>query len=100
MNSPQLNEFKTTHRYVPSGNVDTKPRGIKIIFLIVLIIGHLLGLMKKIQLIDQLVQHIGLGFFNTYFTIDFKNEFALVYMTQIYLLMIFIHIIYLQLMKG
>ena len=23
------------------------------------------------------------GFFNTYFTIDFKNEFALVYMTQI-----------------
>ena len=29
MNSPQLTEFKTTHRYVPVSNVDTKTRGDK-----------------------------------------------------------------------
>ena len=39
--------------------------------------------MKKTQLPDQWVQPIGQGIFNTYFTIDFENEFALVYMTQI-----------------
>ena len=29
MNTPQLDEFKTTHRYVAGGNVDTKARGDK-----------------------------------------------------------------------
>ena len=40
MNTPQLNEFKTTHRYVPVSSVDTIARGDKDNFLTVMIIGH------------------------------------------------------------
>ena len=40
MNTPQLTEFKTTHRYVPVSSVDTIARGDKDNFLTVMIIGH------------------------------------------------------------
>ena len=29
LNSPQLHEFKQTHRYIPDKNIETKPRGDK-----------------------------------------------------------------------
>ena len=39
--------------------------------------------MKKISKIRPEGTAYWAGFFNTYFTIDFENEFAQVYMTQI-----------------
>ena len=83
MNSPQLNDFKTIHRYVPVGNVDTKPRGDKDTFFD----GHDNWTLAWAYEENSINRPIGTaywaGFFNTYFTIDFDNEFALVYMTQI-----------------
>ena len=83
MNSPQLNDFKTIHRYVPVGNVDTKPRGDKDTFFD----GHDNWTLAWAYEENSINRPIGTaywaGFFNTYFTLDFENEFALVYMTQI-----------------
>jgi CubicO group peptidase (beta-lactamase class C family) len=83
MNSPQLNEFKTTHRYVPSGNVDTKPRGDKDNFFDSFDNWTLAWAYEENSINRPVGTAYWAGFFNTYFTIDFKNEFALVYMTQI-----------------
>ena len=83
MNSPQLNEFKTTHRYVPSGNVDTKPRGDKDNFFDSYDNWTLAWAYEENSINRPVGTAYWAGFFNTYFTIDFNNEFALVYMTQI-----------------
>jgi CubicO group peptidase (beta-lactamase class C family) len=83
MNSPQLNEFKTTHRYVPSANVDTKPRGDKDNFFDSFDNWTLAWAYEENSINRPVGTAYWAGFFNTYFTIDFKNEFALVYMTQI-----------------
>ncbi len=83
MNSPQLNEFKTTHRYVPVGNVDTKARGDKDNFFDSYDNWTLAWAYEENSIERPIGTAYWAGFFNTYFTIDFKNEFALVYMTQI-----------------
>ncbi len=83
MNSPQLNEFKTIHRYVPSGNVDTMPRGDKDNFFDNYDNWTLAWAYEENSINRPVGTGYWAGFFNTYFTIDFKNEFALVYMTQI-----------------
>ena len=83
MNSPQLNEFKTIHRYVPGGNVDTKPRGDKDNFFDSYDNWTLAWAYEENSINRPVGTGYWAGFFNTYFTIDFKNEFALVYMTQI-----------------
>lgn len=83
MNSPQLDEFKTTHRYVPVGNVDTKARGDKDNFFDSYDNWTLAWAYEENSIIRPIGTAYWAGFFNTYFTIDFKNEFALVYMTQI-----------------
>ena len=83
MNSPQLNEFKTLHRYVPVGNVDTKPRGDKDNFFDSYDNWTLAWAYEENSINRPGGTGYWAGFFNTYFTIDFKNEFALVYMTQI-----------------
>ena len=83
MNSPQLDEFKTTHRYVAGGNVDTKARGDKDNFFDSYDNWTLAWAYEENSNIRPLGTAYWAGFFNTYFTIDFKNEFALIYMTQI-----------------
>ena len=83
MNSPQLNEFKTLHRYVPVGNVDTKSRGDKDNFFDSYDNWTLAWAYEENSINRPVGTGYWAGFFNTYFTIDFKNEFALVYMTQI-----------------
>ena len=83
MNSPQLNEFKTTHRYVSTGNVDNKPRGDKDNFFDSYDNWTLAWAYEENSIKRPVGTAYWAGFFNTYFTIDFDNEFALVYMTQI-----------------
>ena len=83
MNSPQLDEFKTTHRHVPVSNVDTKARGDKDNFFYILDNWTLAWAYEENSISRPYGTAYWAGFFNTYFTIDFKNEFALVYMTQI-----------------
>jgi len=83
LNSRQLNDFNQIHRYVPVGNVDLMPRGDKDVFFDsydnwTLALAH-----KQNSKIRPEGTADWAGFFNTYFTIDFENEFALVYMTQI-----------------
>lgn len=83
MNSPQLEEFKINHRYVPHGNVDNKPRGDKDTFFDNYDNWTLAWAYEENSINRPVGTAYWAGFFNTYFTIDFKNEFALVYMTQI-----------------
>ena len=83
MNSPQLNEFKTTHRYVSTGNVDNKPRVDKDNFFDSYENWTLALAYEENSIKRPVGTAYWAGFFNTYFTIDFDNEFALVYMTQI-----------------
>ena len=83
VNSPQLDEFKTTHRYVPVSNVDTKARGDKDNFFDSHDNWTLAWAYEENSISRPYGTAYWAGFFNTYFTIDFKNDFALVYMTQI-----------------
>ena len=83
MNQPQLETFKTTHRYVPMDNVDTKARGDKDNFFDSHDNWTLAWAFEENSINRPIGTAYWAGFFNTYFTIDFKNEFALVYMTQI-----------------
>ena len=83
MNTPQLDEFKTTHRYVAGGNVDTKARGDKDNFFDSYDNWTLAWAYEENSINRPTGTAYWAGFFNTYFTIDFENEFALVYMTQI-----------------
>lgn len=83
MNTPQLDKFKTTHRYVPVGNVDTKARGDKDNFFDSYDNWTLAWAYEENSTIRPNGTGYWAGFYNTYFTIDFENEFALVYMTQI-----------------
>ena len=83
MNAPQLKDFKTIHRHVPVSNVDTKARGDKDYFFDSYDNWTLAWAYEENSSIRPYGTGYWAGFFNTYFTIDFKNEFALVYMTQI-----------------
>ena len=83
MNAPQLKDFKTIHRHVPVSNVDTKARGDKDYFFDSYDNWTLAWAYEENSSIRPYGTGYWAGFFNTYFTIDFKNEFALIYMTQI-----------------
>ena len=83
MNTPQLDKFKTTHRHVPVGNVDTKARGDKDNFFDSYDNWTLAWAYEENSTIRPYGTGYWAGFYNTYFTIDFENEFALVCMTQI-----------------
>ena len=83
LNSPQLNNFKTTHRYVEVTDVDTKSRGDKDYFFDSHDNWTLAWAYEENSVTRPMGTAYWAGFFNTYFTIDFENEFALVYMTQI-----------------
>ena len=83
LNSPQLNNFRTTHRYVDVTDVDTKSRGDKDHFFDRHDNWTLAWAYEENSVTRPMGTAYWAGFFNTYFTIDFENEFALVYMTQI-----------------
>ena len=83
LNSPQLNNFKTTQRYVDVTDVDTKSRGDKDYFFDSHDNWTLAWAYEENSVTRPMGTAYWAGFFNTYFTIDFENEFALVYMTQI-----------------
>ena len=83
MNAPQLKDFKTIHRHVPVSNVDTKARGDKDYFFDSYDNWTLAWAYEENSSIRPYGTAYWAGFLNTYFTIDFENEFALVYMTQI-----------------
>ncbi|MEC9259005.1 MAG: serine hydrolase domain-containing protein [Candidatus Poribacteria bacterium] len=83
LNSPQLNNFKTTHRYVDVTDVDTKYRGDKDYFFDSHDNWTLAWAYEENSVTRPMGTAYWSGIFNTYFTIDFENEFALVYMTQI-----------------
>ena len=83
LNSPQLNNFKTTHRYVDVTDVNTKSRGDKDYFFDSHDNWTLAWAYEENSVTRPMGTAYWSGFFNTYFTIDFENEFALVYMTQI-----------------
>ena len=83
LNSPQLDDFKTIHRHVDTEDVDTKPRGDKDFFFDSYDNWTLAWAYEENSVVRPRGTAYWAGFFNTYFTIDFENEFALVYMTQI-----------------
>ena len=83
LNSPQLNNFKTTHRYVDVTDVDTKSRGDKDYFFDSHDNWTLAWAYEENSVTRPMGTAYWSGIFNTYFTIDFENEFALVYMIQI-----------------
>ena len=83
LNSPQLDNFKTIHRHVGTEDVDTKPRGDKDFFFDSYDNWTLAWAYEENSVVRPRGTAYWAGFFNTYFTIDFENEFALVYMTQI-----------------
>jgi len=83
LNSPQLDNFKIIHRYVAVKDVDTKPRGDKDNFFDSHDNWTLAWAYEENSVVRPKGTAYWAGFFNTYFTIDFENEFALVYMTQI-----------------
>jgi len=83
LNTTQLKDFNQIHRYVPVSNVDLYPRGDKDVFFDSYDNWTLAWAYEKNSKIRPKGTAYWAGFFNTYFTIDFENEFALVYMTQI-----------------
>ena len=82
MNSPQLKDFKIIARHSPVENVDSKPRGDKDHFWDNNDNWTLAWAYEESSSIRPKGTAYWAGFFNTYFTIDFKNDFALIYMTQ------------------
>ena len=83
LNSPQLDNFKIIHRHVDTEDVDTKPRGDKDFFFDSYDNWTLACTYEENSVVRPRGTAYWAGFFNTYFTIDFENEFALVYVTQI-----------------
>jgi len=83
LNTPQLDDFKQIHRYVQVENVETKPRGDKDYFFDSYDNWTLAWAYDENSIVRPKGTAYWAGLFNTYFTIDFENEFALVYMTQV-----------------
>ena len=83
LNSCQLSTFKQIHRYVPANNVETKPRGGKDYFFNSYDNWTLAWAYTENSILRPRGTAYWGGFRNTYFTIDFVNEFGLIYMTQI-----------------
>ena len=83
MNTPQFEDFKQQHRYVAVGNVDNAARGDKDNFFDNYDNWTLAWGYEENSKIRPLGTSYWAGFYNTYFTIDYQNEFALVHFTQI-----------------
>ena len=83
LNSPQLKDFKQKHLYVENANVDVKPRGDRDYFFDGNDNWTLGWAYEENSLIRPKGTAYWAGFYNTYFTIDFENNFAIVYMSQI-----------------
>ena len=83
LNEPQLKSFRQIHRYVPDANVDVDPRGDKDFFFDNFDNWTLAWGYEENSIVRPIGTAYWAGFNNTYFTIDFENEFGLVYMTQI-----------------
>ncbi len=83
MNSPQLDTFKQQHRYVEVGNVDTDARGDKDYFFDNFDNWTLAWGYEESSKIRPQGTSYWAGFYNTYFTIDYQNGFALLHFTQI-----------------
>ena len=74
MNSPQLKDFKIIARHSPVENVDSKPRGDKDHFWDNNDNWTLAWAYEESSSIRPKGTAYWAGFFNTYFTIDFKND--------------------------
>lgn len=83
LNSPQLKDFRQKHLYVENANVDVKPRGDRDYFFDGNDNWTLGWAYEENSLIRPKGTAYWAGFYNTYFTIDFENNFAIVYMSQI-----------------
>jgi len=83
MNSPQLSGFKQIWRNVDVPRVDIDPRGDKDSFMDSYDNWTLAWGYDENSEVRPKGTAYWAGFRNTYFTIDFKNEFALVYMSQL-----------------
>ena len=83
MNTPQLSEFKQKWRHVDVTNIDINPRGDKDSFMDDNDNWTLAWAYDVNSEIRPKGTAYWAGFYNTYFTIDFNNEFALVYMSQL-----------------
>jgi len=83
MNSPQLETYKQQHRYVEVGNVDNEARGDKDNFFDNFDNWTLAWGYEENSKIRPKGTSYWAGFYNTYFTIDYQNGFALLHFTQI-----------------
>ncbi len=83
MNTPQLSDFKQIWRNVDSPDMDLNPRGDKDSFMDSYDNWTLAWGYDENSEVRPKGTAYWAGYFNTYFTIDFKNEFALVYMSQL-----------------
>ena len=83
MNKPQLSNFKQVWRNVDVPTIDIDPRGDKDSFMDNNDNWTLAWAYEENSEIRPKGTAYWAGYFNTYFTIDFKNEFALVYMSQL-----------------
>lgn len=83
LNSPQLSGFKQIWRNVDVPRVDIDPRGDKDSFMDSYDNWTLAWGYDENSEVRPKGTAYWAGFRNTYFTIDFKNEFALVYMSQL-----------------
>ncbi len=83
MNRPQLLHFKQIWRNVDVPSIDTNARGDKDSFMDSYDNWTLAWAYDENSEIRPKGTAYWAGYFNTYFTIDFENEFALVYMSQL-----------------
>ena len=83
MNTPQLSEFKQIWRNVDVPTIDINARGDKDSFMDSYDNWTLAWAYDENSEVRPKGTAYWAGYFNTYFTIDFKNEFALVYMSQL-----------------
>ena len=83
MNSPQLSDFKQIWRNVDTPDMDLNPRGDKDSFMDSYDNWTLAWGYDENSEVRPKGTAYWAGYRNTYFTIDFKNEFALVYMSQL-----------------
>jgi len=82
LNSPQLTEFKQIHRSFPN-RTNNEPRGDKDTFYDNYDNWTLAWGYDENSIVRPVGTAYWAGIRNTFFTIDFKNDFALVYMTQV-----------------
>ena len=83
MNTPQLSDFKQIWRNVDTPDMDLNPRGDKDSFMDSYDNWTLAWGYDENSEVRPEGTAYWAGYRNTYFTIDFKNEFALVYMSQL-----------------